>query len=51
MLQRYRIFKPKAFESSTKFENRLNEEVRKGWRVINMVRYGSGFAVLLEREA
>lgn len=51
MLPRYRIFKQKPFEGVRKFEQRMNDEVRKGWRVISMTHNrGSGLMVLLERE-
>jgi hypothetical protein len=52
MLQRYRLFKQKTFESQDKFEIRMNEECRKGWKIVNLACQGSGLLiVLLEREA
>lgn len=52
MLHRYRFFTQKAFESHTKFEVRLNEEVRKGWRAIGITGSGGGtLVVMLERES
>ena len=52
MLQRYRFLKQKTFESQEKFEIRMNDECRKGWKVVNLASYGSGFLiVLLEKEA
>ena len=52
MLPRYRIFKQKTFEGVRKFEQRINDEVRKGWRVVSMTNShrGTGLMVLLERE-
>lgn len=51
MLQRYRFFVQKAFESRQKFENRLNEETRKGWRAVSITGSGGGtLVVMLERE-
>lgn len=41
----YKIFKPKAFESSDKVETRLNEMALQGWRVITNMNQG-GYLVL-----
>lgn len=50
MIERYRFLKKKAFESTQKFENRLNDECAKGWRAISMSSDNGTFIVLLERE-
>lgn len=49
-MNKYKIFRKKVFESDDKFEKRLNEECRKGYRPINMTYDASiGLAVLLEK--
>ena len=46
----YRLFSKGVFESSKKFEDRLNEMSEKGWRAIAMTSdAGGGLVVLLER--
>jgi hypothetical protein len=47
---RYKLLSKKAFESISKFENRLNEECAKGWRAVSVSSDHSGIVVLLERE-
>lgn len=52
MIQRYRFLRQKTFESIDKFELRLNEETRKGWKALNVSNSGGGtLLVLLERES
>lgn len=51
MIQRYRFFRQKAFESVDKFEIRLNDECRKGWRVVSITGNNAGLVVMLERES
>jgi hypothetical protein len=49
-MKKYVIFKKRLFESMGKFEDRLNEECRKGYRAISMASdYNSGLVVLLEK--
>lgn len=51
MIQRYRFLRQKAFESAQKYEARLNEETRKGWRAVSLTGGGGGtLVVLLEKE-
>lgn len=49
-MKKYVIFKKKLFESLEKYEDRLNEECRKGYRPVSMTSdYHSGLMVLLEK--
>jgi hypothetical protein len=49
-MNKYRVFRKKIFESDEKFEKRLNEECRKGYRPINLTYdAGAGLVVLLEK--
>jgi hypothetical protein len=49
-MKKYVIFKKKLFESTDKFEDRLNEECRKGYRSISMTTEPNGsLVVLLEK--
>jgi hypothetical protein len=49
-MKKYLIFKKKLFETLGKFEDRLNEECRKGYRPISMTRDPNGsLVVLLEK--
>lgn len=49
-MNKYRVFRKKLFESDDKFEKRLNEECRKGYRPISMTYdAGTGMVVLLEK--
>jgi hypothetical protein len=49
-MKKYVIFKKKMFESIEKFESRLNEECRKGYRPISMTYdQTTGLVVLLEK--
>lgn len=46
----YKLLTKSIFESSKKFEERLNEICNKGWRAVAMASdAGSGIVVLLER--
>lgn len=51
MIQKYRIFKKKPFESTQKFEQRLNEECAQVWRAISISSNNGTTLVLLERES
>jgi hypothetical protein len=50
-MKKYQLFKKKLFEGMEKFEARLNEECRKGYRPISMStdHNGATFVVLLEK--
>jgi hypothetical protein len=49
-MKKYQIFKKKMFESMEKYETRLNDECRKGYRLISMTYdYTTGICVLLEK--
>jgi len=49
-MKKYQLFKKKMFETMDKFEDRLNEECRKGYRPISMTYdHSSGIYVLLEK--
>jgi len=50
-MKKYKIFKKKIFEGVDKFESRLNDECRKGYRPISMTSDQSGatLVVLLEK--
>ncbi|MCF8464163.1 MAG: hypothetical protein K9G41_04955 [Flavobacteriales bacterium] len=49
-MKKYQIFKKKMFESIEKFELRLNEECRKGYRPISIASdQAYGTIVLLEK--
>jgi hypothetical protein len=50
MIEKYRFLKKNTFESTQKFQIRLNEECAKGWRPISMSSDNGTFIVLLERE-
>lgn len=49
-MNRYKFLRKKAFESHDKFENRINEECAREWRVLSMAGDGHGIYVLLERD-
>ncbi|MCB9185801.1 MAG: hypothetical protein H6601_03560 [Flavobacteriales bacterium] len=49
-MKKYQIFKRKMFESLEKFEARLNEECRKGYRPISIASdQTNGTVILLEK--
>lgn len=49
-MKKYRIFKKKMFEGMEKYEARLNDECRKGYRPISMTYdHTTGICVLLEK--
>lgn len=49
-MKKYVLFKRKLFESLEKFEDRLNEECRKGYRPVAMMpEHGGHLVVLLEK--
>ena len=49
-MKKYQIFKKKMIEGVEKFEDRLNEECRKGYRPISMTYdHSTGLVVLLEK--
>lgn len=49
-MKKYVIFKKKLFETLEKFEDRLNEECRRGYRPISMTKEPNGsLIVLLEK--
>ena len=49
-MRTYKTLRKKAFESETKFENRLNEMAMQGWKAINIAIYGMHQVVLMEKE-
>ncbi len=49
-MNQYRLIKQKVFETTEKFETRLNDECGRGWRVVNLAGNGNGLVALLERE-
>jgi hypothetical protein len=52
-MKKYVLFKRKLFESLEKFEDRLNEECRKGYRAISMTndQFTGRPIILLEKTA
>ena len=48
-MNKYKIFKPKVFQSLEKFERNLNEECRKGYKPISIASEGGVLVVLLEK--
>jgi hypothetical protein len=50
-MKKYQLFGQKMFESREKFEDRLNEECRKGYRAISIAHdhYSGKPVVLLEK--
>lgn len=49
-MKKYRIFKKKMFEGMEKYESRLNDECRKGYRPISMTYdHTTGICVFLEK--
>ena len=49
-MKKYQILKKKMFEGTEKFESRLNEECRKGYRPVSMTYdHTVGLVVLLEK--
>jgi len=50
-MKKYQLFAQRMFESREKFEDRLNEECRKGYRAISMTtdHYGGKQVILLEK--
>lgn len=48
-MDKYKLFKSKTFESLEKFEQRLNQECSKSWRVVSMVSHGGLLVAVLEK--
>lgn len=49
-MKKYQFFKKKVFERLERFEERLNEECRKGYRPVSMAYdHTNGLVVLLEK--
>lgn len=45
----YRFLKKGLFQSLSSFEEKLNNEVREGWKVVNFTNDHNSIVVLLER--
>lgn len=48
-MERYRLFKRGIFESLEKFEKRLNDECRRGYRAVSVSQSDGTTLVLLEK--
>lgn len=48
-MEKYIIITSKAFEKMEKFQSRINDQARKGYRVVNMTHTGGTLAVLFEK--
>lgn len=48
-MDEYKLFYQKAFESTSKFEKRLNEFCQKGWKAISIAAGKGGSTILLQR--
>lgn len=49
-MDKYKILRKKVFESNDKFDERLNETARQGWRAISISETRGALTVLLEKE-
>lgn len=49
MNNKYRILSKKLFESTSKFEERMNEECRKGWKPTSISSDNGSVIVLMEK--
>ncbi len=48
-MEKYIIVTSKAFEKTEKFQARINDLARKGYRVVNMTHTGGSLCVLFEK--
>jgi hypothetical protein len=48
-MREYKLLKQRTFESTAKFEKRLNEMVHKGWKPISIGVAAEGSVILLEK--
>lgn len=48
-MEEYKLFSQKAFESTVKFEKRLNEICMKGWKAISIAAGTGGNVILLQK--
>lgn len=46
-MKKYQLFKKKLFESVEKFEARLNEECRKGYRPVGIASESNGYLIVM----
>ncbi len=48
-MEEYKLFNQKAFESTAKFEKRLNEICQRGWKAISIAAGKGGNTILLQK--
>lgn len=48
-MEKYVILQMKAFEKSETFQKRINDQVRKGYRALNLASGSAGVMVLFEK--
>lgn len=46
----YKFLKKNSFEKLGSFENKVNEEAARGWKVVNFTQDHGGVLVLMEKE-
>ena len=48
-MDKYVIVRSKVFESTEKFQKKINEQARKGYKAVNIAGMEGGYVVLMER--
>lgn len=48
-MDQYVIIRSKVFESTEKFQKKVNEQARKGYKAVNITGMEGGYVVLMER--
>jgi hypothetical protein len=48
-MDQYVIIRSKVFESTEKFQKKVNEQARKGYKAVNIAGMEGGYVVLMER--